>query len=288
MVNLAYHCSPVGNIDKFEPKVSSHGKEFVYATPYKTIAYVFGIEGHNDFIVHPVIDKNESMAIIEMCPDALDRYYKNKEAYLYTMNADDFKVRTQWQGEVCSDEPVHPLNVVHIPDLKQAIMQEQENGNLKVISFENRNKIENMDEVFAARSLCGILNGSEKVQHNIVVRRKGLENKEIFKNMKLYVSEYIKNLSDKKVEPVDSFSCIVPKFRREKFMQESGDDAVRELMVNMFYAPLAKAPQFALEIKQLNNPKLTEKVIQRLQKIQQLLSVEHTNNMIFQKNNKCR
>ena len=288
MVNLAYHCSPVGNIEKFEPKVSSHGKEFVYATPYKTIAYVFGIEGHNDFIVHPVVDKDGNMAIIEMCPDALDKYYKNKEAYLYTMNADDFKVRTQWQGEVCSDEPVRPLNVVHIPDLKQAIMQEQKNGNLEVISFDNRNKIENMDEVFAARSLCGILNGSERVQHNIVARRKGLENKEIFKNMKLYVSEYIKNLSDEKVEPIDSFSCIVPKSRREKFMQESDDEAVKELMVNMFYAPLAKAPQFAQEIKQLNNPNLIEKVMQRLQKIQQLLSVEQTNNMIFQKNNNCR
>lgn len=140
-----YHCSPIGEIEVFEPDLSK-GIKVVYATPYKMLAYDFGIAEHNDYIIHPIIDTNSNtMRLVEMAPDALDRYYEHQSAYLYTFDAKDFNVPMQWAGEVASDKPVKPLSVTFIPDLKAAILDEVKNGNLEFLPFEQRNKYGDMD-----------------------------------------------------------------------------------------------------------------------------------------------
>ena len=158
MTEYAYHCSPNGDIDEFEPQVSSHGKPLVYATPNKSLALVFGIPEHNDYILHPGYNKEDNSCIfVEMQPDALAKYYRGKSAYLYTVDKDDFTETTGWPGEICSSKKVKPLSVEFIEDLEQAILDKQKEGRLQIISYDRRNDNGyNIDEFFAYREMRNI------------------------------------------------------------------------------------------------------------------------------------
>ncbi len=143
---------------------NSKATPYVYATPYKTISLVFGIKGHCDYIIHPIIDEKGNCTIIEMSPNALANYYRNKSAYIYQVNKDEFDVQTQWRGEICSTHSIKPLSVEYIPDLEKAILQEQEKGHIQVISYDERNNQGiNMDEEFASRELGRILRDTNGV-----------------------------------------------------------------------------------------------------------------------------
>lgn len=250
-MKLAYHCSPVGGIEVFEPD-KSKGIKVVYATPYKPLAYDFGVEGHNDYMVHPIIDpKSGSMRLVEMAPDALDKHYKNKSAYLYTFNAEEFTVPMRWAGEIASDKPVKPLSVTFVPDLKAAIMAEQEKGNLELLSFAERNKCGNMDRHFGVRALVFGAGQDMSFQRHIAYLHR-LENKEIYRQAKEILDGVVGAFQDKTPLAEEEKPAALRRFLQE-YGGKSDEETCAGFMRELFWEAEIRPDDVAKIIKEMRN-----------------------------------
>lgn len=286
MTEYAYHCSSEGGIEEFEPKVSSHGKAYVYATPNKSLALVFGVKGHNDFWVHPSYNyKDNTCVFTEMSPNALDKYYRGKSAYLYTVNKDEFTECTGWKGEICSPNPVKPLKVEYIEDLGQAILKEQKTGHLTFIPFEERNNQGmNMDEYFAKRELFYMLrNNNDEYTQGCISYIKNLENKNVYHKIKEYLKCYLDNFTNKQEHSSSSsIYPIIPQDIIEKYKTDASDGAICHIFYNLNDLSLQNIPQAISEIKEINNKELTQKIIFRLTKLNNVVKEIDTKTPIVQ------
>lgn len=289
MPKLSYHCSPDGNIEVFEP-TRSRGKPVVFSTPYKTLAYIFGIKGHNDYKISL---QTNPLQIIEMCPNALERFYKNQSAYLYTFNAVDFSGRTQWDGEITSDKPVKPSSCDFIPDLQAAILEEEKAGRLEVLRFPERNKYFNRDEHLASREYNQHITMSRLVYfldlgNYDFIRElaKYKDNKFLFEEFGKECSCFAKNLSQKSI--VADSSNIIPNAFKEKYRLNSDDSTVAEIISCLFSLKDEKERLNCIgEIKSLNNKKLTAEIIFKLKSLSDLLQTKKATNchIVFPKEN---
>lgn len=275
MTKFAYHCSPEGEIKEFEPQVSSHGKAYVYATPNKSLALVFGVKGHNSLWIQPVYNNKENTCMfIEMSPNALAKYYRNKSAYLYVVNKEEFTESTGWAGEICSPNPVKPLKVEYIEDLEQAILEEQKSGHLTVIPYEQRNNQGiNMDDFFAKRELFFILRrNDEQYAQKSILHIKGQENKETYHKLKEQLKSYLDNFNNKqKSSSLSGASSIIPQHFIEKYKTDSSDDAIHRIFYTLNRLSSENIPQAISEIKSTNNKELIQKIIFRLTKVNNII-----------------
>lgn len=271
-MKLAYHCSPVGEIEVFEPD-KSKGIKVVYATPYKPLAYDFGVEGHNDYMVHPIIDpKSGSMRLVEMAPDALDKHYKNKSAYLYTFNAEEFTVPMRWAGEIASDKPVKPLSVTFVPDLKAAIMAEKEKGNLELLSFAERNKYGNMDRFFGVRALVGGARDKAGFQRHIAYLHR-LENKEIYRQAKEILDGVAGAFQDKTPLAEKEKPVALRRFLRG-YDGKADAETCAGFMCELFWEAEIRPDDVAKIIKEMRNAgneQLIETAEEKCRRMQKLL-----------------
>lgn len=289
MPELSYHCSPNGNIEVFEP-ILSKGKPVVFSTPYKTLAYIFGIKDHNDYKISL---ETGPLRIIEMCPNALERFYKNQSAYLYTFNAADFNGRTPWDGEITSDKPVKPSSCDFIPDLQAAILEEEKAGRLEILRFPERNKYFNMDEHLASREYNQHITMSHLVYfldlgNYDFIRElaKYKDNKFLFEEFGKECSCFAKNLSQKSI--VADSSNIIPNAFKEKYRLNSDDSTVAEIISCLFSLKDEKERLNCIgEIKSLNNKELTAKIIFKLKSLSDLLQTKKATNchIVFPKEN---
>ncbi|MBP5698271.1 MAG: hypothetical protein J6W96_01925 [Alphaproteobacteria bacterium] len=289
MPELSYHCSPKGNIEVFEPS-QSKGKSLVFSTPYITLAYIFGIKNHNDYKISL---QTNPLRIIEMCPNALERFYKNQSAYLYTFNAADFSGRTQWNGEITSDKPVKPSSCDFIPDLQAAILEEEKSERLEILRFPERNKYFNMDEHLASREYNQHISMSFLVYlldlgNYDFIRElaKYKDNKFLFEEFGKECVRFAKNLSQNDIVTHDS--NIIPNEFKEKYRYNSDDSTVAEIILNVFSLKDEKERLNCIdEIKSLNNKELTAKIIFKLKSLSDLLQTKKAANcpIVFPKEN---
>lgn len=273
MTKFAYHCSANGEIEEFEPKISSHGKAYVYATPNKSLALVFGVKGHNDFWIHPLYNhENNTCTFIEMSPNALAKYYRNKRAYLYTVKRDEFTETTGWKGEICSPNPVKPLKVEYIEDLEQAILEEQKQGSLTVVPFEQRNNQgKNMDEFFAKRDIIYLLKrNDEEYSQRHIQYMKSLENKEIFSFFKKELDFYLESFcSNKEVFLPENITPIPSEFV-EKWRNNTDEKTIDSVLSSIMYAP-SKNHQQQVVSEVIHNKELKQKIIFKLRKLNNIV-----------------
>ncbi len=283
MTKFAYHCSYDREIEELEPKISSHGKAYVYATPNKSLALVFGVKGHNDFWIHPCYNhENNTCTFIEMSPNALAKYYRNKRAYLYTVKRDEFTETTGWKGEICSPNPVKPLKVEYIEDLEQAILEEQKQGSLTVVPFEQRNNYgKNMDEFFAKRDIIYLLKrNDEEYSQRYIQHMKSLENKEIFSFFKKELEFYKESFSDdKKISLPENITPIAPEFL-DMCRNDASEKTVNIILDSIAYAPSKNHQQQIMsEVKAINNKELVKKIIFKLTKLNNIIKQIDSNSM---------
>lgn len=273
MTKFAYHCSANGEIEEFEPKISSHGKAYVYATPNKSLALVFGVKGHNDFWIHPLYNhENNTCTFIEMSPNALAKYYRNKRAYLYTVKRDEFTETTGWKGEICSPNPVKPLKVEYIEDLEQAILEEQKQGSLTVVPFEQRNNQgKNMDEFFAKRDIIYLLKrNDEEYSQRHIQYMKSLENKEIFSFFKKELDFYLESFcSNKEVFLPENITPIPSEFV-EMWRNNTDEKTIDSVLSSIMYAP-SKTHQQQVVSEVIHNKELKQKIIFKLRKLNNIV-----------------
>ncbi len=148
MDKFVYHGSPDGNIKILTAHKSTHQKKCIYATDNKVVALLFMGKGNGDLDTR-ISNVNGKPELVERRSGILKSLY-NKEGYLYKLDGTTFNHYDYlWSLEVISFEPeIKPISKIYYPNILDAIMQEEKNGNIIIYRYPNRPKdmpIDNSD-----------------------------------------------------------------------------------------------------------------------------------------------
>lgn len=127
---MLYHVSPTPGITVLEPRVSSHGKAWVYATPSLVTGLLFGVR-HDDFDLRISTLEDGRTEVCECYPGAFQRVYQGKSCTVYHVSEDGFlQGQTSWTAEWVCPDPVRVKDSEMVEDIHQRLMQEVEQGNM--------------------------------------------------------------------------------------------------------------------------------------------------------------
>ena len=127
-----YHISNVPNIEVLQPKKSTHGVPYVYATSNLELGLLFGSsKSYGDFD-GCYGTKNGKTYFYEAYPDSLRRRFENEVCYIYEVDPKSFESgKTSFGAEVLSEEPVKVLNCKKIEDLYSLLLLLIDEGKLE-------------------------------------------------------------------------------------------------------------------------------------------------------------
>ena len=131
-----YHVSKVPNIEVLQPKKSTHGIPYVYATSNLELALLFGSsKSYGDFD-GSYGTKNGKPYFYEAYPNALKRRFENEVCYIYEVDPTTFETgKTSFKAEVVSSEPVKVLNCKKVDDLYSLLLSLIEGGKIDYKSY---------------------------------------------------------------------------------------------------------------------------------------------------------
>ena len=133
---MLYHVSPVAGLKILQPRVSTHGKAYVYAVENMVAGLLFGVR-HDDFDF--IISNNEkgTPILYECYPDALKSVYQGKNCSVYYINDDGFqRNKTSWDVELVCENEVQVIDERIIDDLYNRLLDEEKHGNLIIHRYE--------------------------------------------------------------------------------------------------------------------------------------------------------
>lgn len=138
MNKIVYHGSPNGTIELLTAHRSTHQKSIIYATDNKAVALLFMGKGNGDLDTKKSI-VNGKPELVERRPGLLEKLY-NKEGYLYELDGTTFNHYDYlWSVEVISFESeIKPINKIYYPNILDAIMNEEKEGNIIIYRYPNR------------------------------------------------------------------------------------------------------------------------------------------------------
>lgn len=124
---MLYHASRTPGLTVLEPRVSTHGKAYVYAVDSAVTALLFGAP-KDDFDL--LTDEQNGVPVVWECrPDALRAVYAGRSCSLYTVAEDGFLAgRTGWAPERVCETPVRVAGEERIPDLYEWLAAAQRRG----------------------------------------------------------------------------------------------------------------------------------------------------------------
>lgn len=131
-----YHGSPIPGITTLHPRLSNHGKPYVYLTDCPALAVIYAHnplpppEGYFPYL----FDKEGQLCYEEYFPNALD-LYKGFRGYVYTAEAEGLNQLEKMPWVYLSQEPVAVTGCRFIPDLYEELLALNEAGGLKLIRF---------------------------------------------------------------------------------------------------------------------------------------------------------
>ena len=139
-MNYVYHGSKKSHLKIIERRISSHNKNWVYASFSEVVATVFINNGGCDLHYHLSGEGTEESPIIlvERKKDIFDKIY-NTSGSLYVLNEINFtKNKTSWSAEVVSeyDEPV--VNEIYIKNILEKIEELSKAKKLVLYRYPNR------------------------------------------------------------------------------------------------------------------------------------------------------
>lgn len=134
---MLYHVSAIPDIKVLEPRVSTHGKAYVYAIENLVTGLLFGAK-HDDFDFNISTDDDGIPTCHECYPGALEAIYKNKDCTIYELSEEGFqRGKTSWSVELVCETDVPVQKAVYVPDLYLRLLEEEKQGNLHIHRFEN-------------------------------------------------------------------------------------------------------------------------------------------------------
>lgn len=133
---MLYHVSPIAGLKTLQPRVSTHGKKYVYAIENMVTALLFGVKKDDfDFLLYT--DEKGTPIIYECYPDALKSVYQGKNCSVYLLNYDGFqRNRTSWSAELVCEKEVMVIDELAIDDLYNRLLNEERNKKLIIHRYE--------------------------------------------------------------------------------------------------------------------------------------------------------
>ena len=130
---IYYHCSPIEGIKLLEPrKPRSFDKPArVYMTTLISMALLYGVQNWEYTYGYT---KEKEIYFEEYFPNELEVLYKGKSASLYICQPDSVET-TPIPNEAVSDRPVQILEEIRIPDVYEALLEQEKLGNLRIIRY---------------------------------------------------------------------------------------------------------------------------------------------------------
>ena len=182
-----YHVSSIPDLKILEPRVSTHGKPYVYATENLEFAMLFGSKKSNgDFDGTYGINDGKPF-FYEAYPGALKRRFSGEECYIYEVDSANFeKGKTSFSGEVVSEKPAKILNCKKVNDVYQYLLNEISAGKMIFKQYDDSDKeyVSMMEEYIRDR----------------IIRFNVLQNKDsnIYKFCKEYFPKIVQEIEDTK------------------------------------------------------------------------------------------
>lgn len=137
-MDYVYHGSPVGGLTCLEPRISTHGNSWVYATKDKTIAIVCS-QKKNDFLFCQSINHDGKQELTERLPNILEEVYKGKKGFIYYLDSANFlEGQTSFSAEVVSDKKEEILHCEVIEDCYEKLCEMEKNNEIILFRYPNR------------------------------------------------------------------------------------------------------------------------------------------------------
>jgi len=129
-----YHCSPVGGLKILKPGIPAnfHKPARVYLTTLLPMALMYGVR---NFEYTYGYTKEGQIYYEEYFPDAMRILYKGKSASLYICDPGIVKA-TQIPNEVTAASEVIVLEEIFVPDVYEALLEQERLGNLVIRKYE--------------------------------------------------------------------------------------------------------------------------------------------------------
>jgi hypothetical protein len=125
-----YHCSPTAGLTVLEPRkpVSFEKPARVYMTTLLPMALMYSIRNYEYTYGYT---KEGQIYLDEYFPDALELLYRGKSASLYICRPESVHT-TRIPNEAVSDSPVAVVEEIFIPDVLEALLEQERMGNLPI------------------------------------------------------------------------------------------------------------------------------------------------------------
>ena len=165
-----YHVSKVPNIEVLQPKKSTHGVPYVYATSNLELALLFGsLKSYGDFDGSYGTIKGKPY-FYEAYPNALKRRFENEECYIYEVDSKTFKRgKTSFKSEVVSEDPVRVLSCKRVDDLYSLLLSLIDEGKIEYKAYrkDDLEYVEMINKHIKDRliSFSGILQNKESMTY---------------------------------------------------------------------------------------------------------------------------
>ena len=127
---IYYHCSPVSGLKLLEPRKPKlfDKPERVYMATLMPMALMYGVQNYEYTYGYT---PEGQIRFEEYFPDELAVLYKGKSASLYVCEPES--VETTWiPNEAVSEKPVLVLEEIRIPDVYEALLEQERLGNLMI------------------------------------------------------------------------------------------------------------------------------------------------------------
>lgn len=134
--SLLYHASPTSGLRELRPSVTKYfGKsKQVCVTSCLPMALMYGVK-HFEYAYGYAKDKR--IFYEEYFPNALQEIYGGKSASLYRCAWRKDMETTQIPNELVTPNPVPMLEEIPIPDVYQALLEQERLGAVRIVRWEN-------------------------------------------------------------------------------------------------------------------------------------------------------
>ena len=134
---MLYHVSPTAGLKTLTPRVSTHGKAYVYAIENMVTGLLFGAK-HDDFDLLISTDSHDRPVICECYPDAFRSVYQGKACSVYAVAGEGFeRGKTSWEPELVSEVEVPVQEEIVVPDLCEMLLEQEAQGRLTIRRYEH-------------------------------------------------------------------------------------------------------------------------------------------------------
>ena len=140
-MTIYYHGSDQMDLNIIKPKISTHGKKYVYATKYKNLALIF-LSRWNDFLLTlgtNIIKNNLKITLVERHKNIIKDVFQNKNGTIYTLESDNFKqIPDMWEFEYISEKEEIPIKMEIIENILDKINELKFVNEIEIYYYPNR------------------------------------------------------------------------------------------------------------------------------------------------------